>query len=83
MGVGCGRRSSRQSTYSLNWEESTPPPQDAATLKPLWNSLSRTCRGKKQGSAVPSCKSLPGLPVGQVGTSLDKLPFPVKTCLAH
>lgn len=36
------RRSSRHSTYSLNWDESTPPPHDAATLKPFWNSRSRT-----------------------------------------
>lgn len=38
------RRSSRHNTYSLNWDESTPPPQDAATLKPFWKRRSRTCR---------------------------------------
>ena len=36
--------SSRHKTYSLNWEESTPPPQDAFTLKPFRNRRSRTYR---------------------------------------
>lgn len=35
-------RSSRHRMYSLNWDESTPPPQDALMLKPFWNRRSRT-----------------------------------------
>lgn len=42
------RRSSRHNTYSLNWDESTPPPQDAATLKPFWKRRSRTFKIKKE-----------------------------------
>lgn len=42
--------SSRHKTYSLNWEESTPPPHDAFTLKPFRNRRSRTCR--EQGVTV-------------------------------
>lgn len=42
-----GRRS-RHSTYSLNWEESTPPPQEALMVKPFWKRRSRTYR-KRQG----------------------------------
>lgn len=41
-----GRRS-RHRTYSLNWEESTPPPQEALTVKPFWKRRSRTC-GKRR-----------------------------------
>lgn len=37
------RRSSRRSTYSLNWDESTPPPQEPTTSKPRCCSRSRTC----------------------------------------
>lgn len=37
-------RRSRHRTYSLNWDESTPPPQDALMLKPFWKRRSRTCR---------------------------------------
>lgn len=37
------RRRSRPRTYSLNWDESTPPPQDALMLKPFWKRRSRTC----------------------------------------
>lgn len=41
-----GRRS-RHRTYSLNWDESTPPPQEALMVKPFWKRRSRTC-GKRQ-----------------------------------
>lgn len=48
--LGCGLLSSRHSTYSLNWEESTPPPQDAATLNPFWNNRSSTCIWKNNNT---------------------------------
>jgi hypothetical protein len=36
------RMRSRHMTYSLNWEESTPPPHDPFIVKPFWNNLSST-----------------------------------------
>lgn len=47
-------RRSRPRTYSLNWEESTPPPHDALMLKPFWKRRSRTCGQTDDGVIVHS-----------------------------
>lgn len=43
------RLSSRRRTYSLNWDESTPPPQEPTISNPRCCNRSRTCEDNKTG----------------------------------
>lgn len=44
--------SSRLSTYSLNWEESTPPPHEPTISNPLCCNLSSTCKKEETNTNV-------------------------------